>query len=93
MDPEKQTHVSLGNILTAIGVGLAFLVAPEIAPEAAVAVAIGETAANVAARALVTGLQQAPTVAQAIWPAGTENVRGNIPNTYSKREVRSADSL
>ncbi len=84
VDPQKKTHFSLAMLLTALAVGLAFLVAPEIAPEALIAVTTAETmgvsAATAAAglsaagHALVVGLQQAPGVAKVMWPEGTANV-------------------
>ena len=67
VDPEKTTNFILGDILTALTAGLAFLAAPEIS-----AVAFGiEEATVTAANALVIALQQAPGVAKAIWPTGT----------------------
>ena len=84
VDPLKKTNFGLAELFTALAVGLAFLVAPEIAPEALVAVttadAIGvsaETAASgltAAGRALTIGLAQAPMVARTMWPEGTSNV-------------------
>ena len=86
MDPQKKTGVSLTNLLVALSVGLAFIVAPEIAPEAFVAVETAETLGisaeaaasglTSAAHALVVGVSQVPMVARAMWPEGTANVRG-----------------
>ena len=90
VDPVKQTHVGLFEILTALAVGLAFIIAPEIAPEALIAVetagAIGVSATTAAkglttaAHALTVGVQQAPGLGKAIWPEGTTAVstRGSL---------------
>ncbi|KAL9610103.1 MAG: hypothetical protein Q9167_005182 [Letrouitia subvulpina] len=64
VDPEKKTNSFLEDILTALTAGLAFI--PAVGPEVAAGV-------GVATNALVTGLQQAPGVAKAIWPTGTIN--------------------
>ena len=61
VDPPKTSNGILGDILTALTAGLAFI--PAVGPEL-----------STAGKALVTGLQAAPGVAQAIWPSGTVNV-------------------
>ena len=84
VDPLKRTNFGLTELFTALAVGLAFLLAPEIAPEALIAVTTAETIGvsaetaatglTAAARALTVGLQQAPLVARTMWPEGTSNV-------------------
>ncbi len=103
VDPQKKTHFSLAALFTALAVGLAFLVAPEIAPEALIAVTAAEslgvsaqTAAaglSLAGHALVVGLQQAPGVGKTMWPEGTSNVRRNQSSIRGKIENIDADSL
>lgn len=103
VDPQKKTHFSLVALLTALAVGLAFIVAPEIAPEALIAVTTAETLGvsastaaaglTVAGHALVVGLQQAPGVAKTIWPEGTQNVSRNKWPTYVKKGHGEADFL
>ncbi|KAI9711439.1 MAG: hypothetical protein M1812_007184 [Candelaria pacifica] len=63
VDPPRTQHVGLSNILTSVSAGLAFLVIPEAAAVSAGAAAV--------ARVFLTGIQQAPPVAKALWPAGT----------------------
>lgn len=67
VDPDQSTNLVLGEILTALTAGLAFIAAPEVdAAEFAI-----DAATVSASEALITGLQQAPGVAKAIWPTGT----------------------
>ena len=67
VDPDKTSNFVLGDVLTALTAGFAFLSVPEIS-----AAAFGiEEATATAAKALVAGLQQAPGVAKAIWPTST----------------------
>ena len=77
VDPEKKTHSFLGAILTALTAGLAFI--PAVGPEVSAGVSAATTA-------LVTGLQQAPGIAKAIWPEGTQNV-SNIPVRFSVKNT------
>jgi hypothetical protein len=101
VDPQKKTHFSLAMLFTALAVGLAFLVAPEIAPEALIAVTTAETLGvsagtataglSAAGHALVVGLQQAPGVAKTMWPEGTSNVSRNQSTIRGKRNEREAD--
>ena len=60
IDPIQKTNLLLNDLLSALSAGLSFVGAPELSG------VIGT-----AADALVKGLQLAPSVAQAIWPAGT----------------------
>ena len=62
IDPVQKTNLFLDDLLSALTAGLAFVAAPELSG------AIGT-----AADALVTALQVAPSVAKALWPAGTAN--------------------
>lgn len=55
LDPPKQTNGVLNDLLTALSVGLSFL-APDAGP---------------LVKAVVTGLQQAPSVAKYLFPVGT----------------------
>ena len=60
IDPIHKTNLFLSDLLTALTAGLSFIAAPELSG-----------LAGTAAQALVTGLQDAPSVAKAIWPSGT----------------------
>ncbi|KAL8992939.1 MAG: hypothetical protein Q9169_006721 [Polycauliona sp. 2 TL-2023] len=62
LDPEKKADTTLKNILTALTVGLPFLSLPAVG-------ALAPVAATVAGTVLVTALQQAPTIIDAIWPS------------------------
>ncbi|KAL9136691.1 MAG: hypothetical protein Q9175_002090, partial [Cornicularia normoerica] len=62
IDPIQKTNLFLSDLLTALTAGLSFIAAPELSG-----------LAGTAASALVTGLQDAPSVAKAIWPSGTAN--------------------
>ncbi|KAL8659423.1 MAG: hypothetical protein Q9202_007128 [Teloschistes flavicans] len=84
VDPEKKTNTFLGDILTALSAGLAFI--PAVGPEVAAGV-------GVATNTLVTGLQQAPAVAAAIWPSGTANVSTTrSTNTFFGADLTSDGS-
>ena len=80
LDPQQKTNFVLGDLLTALIAGLAFIGLPETGA--------GVSAAAAAARKiLLTGLQQAPGVAAAIWPKGTLDLQsiqlGNIDSELS----------
>ena len=60
IDPVQKTNVFLKDILDALSAGLSFVAGPELG-------GIAGTAAN----ALLTGLKDAPSVAESIWPSGT----------------------
>ena len=64
VDPKQEANFDLNNLLTALTAGLAFI--PGIGEGVSAAAKVGATV-------LVTALQQAPGVAKAIWPAGTED--------------------
>lgn len=66
VDPPSTTNMALKDILTALTAGLAIIAAPEIGPAL-------DGAAGEAASIFSAAIQQAPGVAQAIWPAGTVN--------------------
>ena len=70
IDPEKKTNVLLSDILTAFTAGLALLGLPEVS--AVIKETLSVTTALVA-NIVKTGIQQAPGVAKAIWPAGSVN--------------------
>lgn len=79
VDPEQKTLFALGDLLTALSAGLAFI------PGVGAGVSAG---ARVGLTILETGLQQAPGVAKAIWPSGTEDSKsiqiGNIDTELGK---------
>lgn len=62
IDPIQKTNLFLSDLLSALTAGLSFIAAPELSG-----------IAGTAAVALVKGLQDAPSVAKAIWPSGTED--------------------
>ena len=64
IDPDQSTNFVLSDILTALSAALAFIGAPEVAPEI-------QATVGTASKALLNGIQQAPGVAKAIWPSGT----------------------
>ena len=66
VDPKQQANFDLNNLLTALTAGLAFI--PGIGEGVSAAAKIGVTV-------LVTALQQAPGVAKAIWPAGSDDTQ------------------
>ncbi|KAL8807585.1 MAG: hypothetical protein Q9182_000569 [Xanthomendoza sp. 2 TL-2023] len=63
IDPEKKADTTLSKILTALTAGLAFLALPAVG-------AAVPAATTLVGAILTTSLQQAPSVAQAIWPQG-----------------------
>ncbi|KAL9128212.1 MAG: hypothetical protein Q9175_007570 [Cornicularia normoerica] len=67
VDPPQQTNLILRDLLFALTVGLAYIVAPEAGSLTGLLVATAT-----AGRALLKGANQAPNVALGIWPAGTE---------------------
>ena len=74
IDPDKNTNYLLDDILTALSVGLAFLGIPEVSAALIGVDEAASVATKIAAGALNVGLQQAPGVAQAMWPQGTTSV-------------------
>ncbi len=62
IDPIQKTNLLLSDLLSALTAGLSFIAAPELSG-----------LAGTAAKALVTGLKMAPSVAKAIWPSGTSD--------------------
>lgn len=72
VDPQVKTNTLLSSLLTALTVGLAFI--PEVGPIASGVVGGATAVAGSVSKALVIGVQQAPGVAAAIWPAGTADV-------------------
>ncbi|KAI9706724.1 MAG: hypothetical protein M1836_003735 [Candelina mexicana] len=66
IDPKKKTNLIKNDILLAIGIGVAFLFLPELAP-------FVSDAGKRVGRLLLAGIQQSPTVLKAIWPIGTED--------------------
>ncbi|KAL8707950.1 MAG: hypothetical protein Q9220_007093 [cf. Caloplaca sp. 1 TL-2023] len=64
VDPEKKSHFTLGDILTALTAGLALLGLPEVSAGIQAAYKTVGSVVSVA-------LQQAPGVGKAIWPSGT----------------------
>ncbi|KAL8730839.1 MAG: hypothetical protein Q9166_003766 [cf. Caloplaca sp. 2 TL-2023] len=80
LDPPQETNLFLNQILTALSIGLAFVGGPE-------AGALVSAATATAAQTFVKAVQQAPTVAAAIWPSGTENSQsiqiGNLESDLS----------
>ena len=71
IDPDHGISVLLQDLLTAITAALAFVAFPE----AGAAIAAISTETLAAGKALLAGLQQSPSVARAIWPSGTSDVR------------------
>lgn len=64
VDPEQKTRFALNDLLTALSAAFAFI--PGVGAGVSAAAKVGLTV-------LTTGLQQAPGVAKAIWPSGTED--------------------
>lgn len=95
VDPVKKTHVALNAILTALSIGLGFI--PAIGPEFAALPSIAISAAKIA----LQGIQKAPTVAQAIWPVGSEDsqnkqidtLENEIPSLLSELQNRLQQGL
>ncbi|MCJ1460673.1 hypothetical protein MMC28_011055 [Mycoblastus sanguinarius] len=75
IDPDKNTNYLLDDILTALSVGLAFLGIPEVSAALIGVDEAASVATKIAAGALNVGLQQAPGVAQAMWPQGTTSTQ------------------
>ena len=71
INPDHNVNVLLQDLVTAITAGLAFIAFPE----AVLAIAAISTETLDFGKALLTGLQQSPSVARAIWPSGTSDVR------------------
>ncbi|KAI9762468.1 MAG: hypothetical protein M1835_008032 [Candelina submexicana] len=63
IDPSTKQRAGLSDNLTAIGIGLAFLVIPEAAALEAGVAAV--------AQVFLTSIQQASTIAKTLWPPGT----------------------
>ena len=93
VDPDQTSNFVLGDILTALTAGLAFLSVPEIS---AAAFDI-EEATVTAAKSLIAGLQQAPGVAKAIWPTGTLSSQlvqiGDLAGTLGKVDSEVSDMI
>lgn len=93
MDPNQATNLVLGEILTALSAGLAFVSAPEVdAAEFAI-----DAATTQASQALVVGLQQAPGVAKAIWPTGTLSTQliqwADLDNQLGQLDGQAGDMI
>ncbi|KAL8851007.1 MAG: hypothetical protein Q9221_004090 [Calogaya cf. arnoldii] len=88
LDPPKEQNVFLNQILTALSIGLSFIGGPS-------AGALVSAAAATAAQTFVKAVQQAPTVAAALWPTGTENSQAiqisNLENDLSLGADQLAD--
>ena len=69
IDPEKKINMVRSDILTALTAGLALLGLPEVS--AKIKGAVSASAALVA-NVVSSSIQQAPGVAKAVWPAGTD---------------------
>ncbi|KAL8756713.1 MAG: hypothetical protein Q9199_002759 [Rusavskia elegans] len=86
LDPPQEQNVFLNQILTALSIGLSFIGGPQ-------AGALVSAAAATAAQTFVKAVQQAPTVAAALWPSGTENSQSiQISNLESDLSL-GADQL
>ncbi|CAD6577221.1 MAG: hypothetical protein ASARMPREDX12_008269 [Alectoria sarmentosa] len=89
VDPPQQTNFILRDLLFALTVGLAYVVAPEAGSLTGLLVATAT-----AGRALLKGANQAPTVARGIWPAGTESSQsiqiGDVENELNNATGISA---
>ena len=70
VDPVKKTHTTLNAILTVVSLAVSFL--PIIGPESALAIELGATGLA-AANLMIKGIKNAPSLAQQVWPAGTED--------------------
>ncbi|KAL8712747.1 MAG: hypothetical protein Q9220_002955 [cf. Caloplaca sp. 1 TL-2023] len=87
VDPNKKASGLKEQILTGLIAGFAFLAGPEAA-------VVGQAAAT-AAKVLVTALQQAPGVVQALWPSGTTDTQNwqmaNLKDTLGSldKDIRS----
>ena len=68
LDPVQRSHFTLYNVLIGLTVGLCFLALPEVAGAVGASLIASQVGAH-----LVIALQEAPMVARAIWPKGTED--------------------
>ncbi|KAG7005643.1 hypothetical protein G7Y79_00018g044500 [Physcia stellaris] len=68
LDPVQKSHFTLYNILIGLTVGLCFVAMPEVAGAVGASLIASQVGAH-----LVIALQEAPMVARAIWPKGTED--------------------
>lgn len=68
LDPVQHSHFTLYNVLIGLTVGLCFLAMPEVAGAVGASLIASQVGAH-----LVIALQEAPMVARAIWPKGTED--------------------
>lgn len=97
LDPPSSTNLVLHYLLTALTAGLALVAGPEV--EAGVDGLLAGTIT--AGSALVKGLTQAPGVAQAIWPVGTDdsttvqisNIATELSSSASKLSTRINNGL
>lgn len=92
VDPPQSTNFILRDLLFALTVGLAYVVAPEAGGLTGLLVATAT-----AGRALLKGANQAPTVARGIWPAGTQSSQsiqiGDIENELNNATGTTAIML
>lgn len=92
VDPPQQTNFFLRDLLFALTVGLAYIVAPEAGGLTGLLVATAS-----AGRAFLKGANQAPTVARGIWPAGTESSQsiqiGDVENELNNATGTTAVML
>ena len=72
VDPVKKTHTKLNAIFTAASIALSFI--PIIGPETALAVKLGATG-FAAANLMIKGIKNSPSLAQQVWPEGTEDTQ------------------
>ena len=86
IDPVQKTHFFLHDLLSALTAGLSFIAGPELSG-----------LAGLAADTLVTALQDAPSVAQAIWPSGTEDSQSeqlaNLDSYLSQIDQNFTDQI
>ena len=68
LDPIQRSHFTLYNILIGLTVGLCFLAMPEVAGAVGASLIASQVGSH-----LIIALQEAPMVARAIWPKGTED--------------------
>lgn len=92
VDPLQQTNFVLRDLLFALTVGLAYVVAPEAGGLTGLLVATAT-----AGRAFLKGANQAPTVARGIWPAGTQSSQsiqiGDVENELNNATGSTAIML
>ena len=94
IDPEKKSNMVLADILTALTAGLALLGLPEVSAAIKATVTPAVTAiANI----VNVGIQQAPGVAKAIWPAGTASSQnfqiGDLQSALGKLDSDLSDRI